>query len=148
MEGFLQQWFHHYQKGDGVEVNELSEATQVHWKTLLCQLKAGELDSWQNSPPGRLSLILLMGPVAHIFEDEHSISFQRRAHELCVSGVDKGFDTQLNPIQRRCFYDPLFYSTRAEDRALLIKLLDGMQFQVEQAVRPAWSNWYQQAQVS
>ncbi|MCE9678053.1 DUF924 family protein [Shewanella sp. AS1] len=147
MEQFLQQWFNHYEKGTGVELSELDGTTLTHWTHLLSEVKAGGLTDWQKNPPGRLALILLMGPVAHLLQDEAAVLLQTRSRELCVSGVAKGFDTQLEPVQRRCFYDPLFYSTKSDDRALLIRLLEGMQSQVEQRVKPAWQNWYQQAAV-
>lgn len=148
MEHFLQQWFHHYDKGAGVEAGELSQETTRHWQHLLVNAKGGLLDSWQHNPPGRLALILLMGPVAHLLEDDSAMTLQLKARELCVSGVDKGFDTQLEPLQRRCFYDPLFYSAKADDRALLIRLLEGMQSQLASAAKPAWCAWYQQASVA
>ncbi|QYK02326.1 DUF924 family protein [Shewanella psychrotolerans] len=148
MEQFLQQWFNHYEKGTGVEVNELSNDTLDNWQQLLSGAKSGELDAWQKNPPGRLALILLMGPVAHLLEDESALNLQNKARELCVSGVDKGFDTQLEPLQRRCFYDPLFYSTKTDDRALLIRLLQGMQSQLPTATKPDWYHWYQQASIT
>ncbi|MCG9738548.1 DUF924 family protein [Shewanella insulae] len=148
MEQFLQQWFHHYEKGEGVEAKELSHETLSHWQQLLGGAKSGELEHWQKNPPGRLALILLMGPVAHLLEDEAALALQLKARDLCVSGVDRGFDTQLEPLQRRCFYDPLFYSSKSEDRALLIRLLEGLQSQMATAARPAWSHWYQQASLS
>ena len=148
MEQFLQQWFHHYEKGEGVEAKELSQETLSHWQQLLVGAKSGELEHWQKNPPGRLALILLMGPVAHLLEDEAALALQLKARDLCVSGVDRGFDTQLEPLQRRCFYDPLFYSSKSEDRALLVRLLEGMQSHMATTARPAWSHWYQQASLS
>ncbi|CAM4017534.1 MULTISPECIES: DUF924 family protein [Shewanella] len=148
MEQFLQQWFHHYEKGEGVEAKELCPETLSHWQQLLVGAKSGELEHWQKNPPGRLALILLMGPVAHLLEDEAALALQLKARDLCVSGVDRGFDTQLEPLQRRCFYDPLFYSSKSEDRALLVRLLEGMQSHMATTARPAWSHWYQQASLS
>ncbi|MCG9696034.1 DUF924 family protein [Shewanella sp. Isolate11] len=148
VEQFLQQWFCHYEKGSGVEIDNLSRQTLENWQQLLDQAKLGELDTWQRNPPGRLALILLMGPVAHLLGDDNLMMLQAKARELCVSGVNKGFDTQLEPLQRRCFYDPLFYSAKSDDKALLIRLLEGMQSQVQQTVKPAWQNWYQQAAIT
>ncbi len=145
MEQFLKQWFTEYEKGEGVEAKSLSTQVQSEWGALLQKAKQGELNDWQRTPPGRMSLILLMGPVAHLLADTDVHVLHGKARELCLKGVELGFDTQLAPVQRRCFYDPLFYSTIAEDRQLLIRLLEGMQSQVEPPQKPVWSNWYAQA---
>ena len=148
MDQFLQQWFDEYAKGQGVEIESLCQKTQSEWLALLQRVKSGELDDWKRSPPGRMSLILLMGPVAHLFNDKDAIDLHPRARSLCIEGVELGLDTQLEPVQRRCFYDPLFYSGNSQDRQLLLRLLEGMQSQVESIHRPAWANWYEQASVS
>ncbi len=145
MEHFLEQWFNHYEKGFGVEADVLNSQILSNWQQLLEQVKSGELDHWKRTPPGRLALILLMGPVAHLLADSSVIALQTQARELCVSGINNGFDTQLAPLQRRCFYDPLFYSSKPEDKALLLRLLAGMQSQVQHNIKPAWLHWYQQA---
>ncbi len=145
MEHFLEQWFNHYEKGLGVEADVLNSQILSNWQQLLEQVKSGELDHWKRTPPGRLALILLMGPVAHLLADSSVIALQTQARELCVSGINNGFDTQLAPLQRRCFYDPLFYSSKPEDKALLLRLLAGMQSQVQHNIKPAWLHWYQQA---
>ncbi|GIU24296.1 hypothetical protein TUM4644_18630 [Shewanella colwelliana] len=148
MEQFLQQWFYHYEKGDGVDITALKPDTLTSWQQLLSQAKQGQLESWKKTPPGRLGLILLMGPIAHLLDDDTALTLQTTARELCVSGVERGFDTQLEPIQRRCFYDPLFYSNKADDKALLLRLLQGMQSQLESDSKPAWSAWYKQAAIT
>lgn len=148
MEQFLKQWFNEYNKGQGVEAKSLCEETQSEWAALLQKAKSGQLDAWRRSPPGRMSLILLMGPIAHLLDDNDVDSLQPKARELCIEGVELGFDTQLDPVQRRCFYDPLFYSNNSEDRRLLLCLLEGMQSQIESLQRPAWANWYEQASVN
>lgn len=148
MEQLLTKWFSEYEKGRGVEAKSLCAETQSEWADLLQQAKSGQLDSWRRSPPGRMSLILLMGPIAHLLKDNDVDTLQPKARKLCIEGVELGFDTQLDPIQRRCFYDPLFYSNNSEDRRLLMCLLEGMQSQVETIQRPAWANWYEQASVN
>ncbi len=148
MEQFLKQWFDEYDKGKGVEAKSLCEDTQSQWSMLLQQAKSGHLDDWKRSPPGRMSLILLMGPIAHLLEDSDVDLLHPKAKELCIEGVSLGFDTQLDPVQRRCFYDPLFYSSAQEDRQLLLRLLQGMQSQVGSPQRPAWDDWYKQASVN
>ncbi len=145
MEHFLQQWFSYYEKGVGVKADALNCQILSEWQQLLEQVKSGELDHWKRTPPGRLALILLMGPVTHLLADSSSMSLQLQARELCISGIDKGFDTQLDSLQRRCFYDPLFYSSKVEDKTLLLCLLEGMQSQVELSIKPVWQHWYHQA---
>nr|WP_232847062.1 DUF924 family protein [Shewanella nanhaiensis] len=145
VEQFITQWFSEYNKGEGVVRSSLSNQTQSHWEALLTDAKQGKLNDWQKTPPGRMSLILLLGPVAHLLADSDVTELNRRARDLCIQGVDLGFDTQLDLVQRRCFYDPLFYSSVAKDRELLLRLLEGMQSQAELPEKTVWSNWYAQA---
>ena len=142
---FLHQWFSEYNKGEGVVKNSLSAQIQSHWRALLDDAKLGKLSDWQKTPPGRMSLILLMGPVAHLLADSEVNELNRRARDLCIQGVDLGFDTQLDLVQRRCFYDPLFYSSVNKDRDLLLRLLEGMESQVDMPEKTVWSTWYAQA---
>ncbi|BAJ01023.1 DUF924 family protein [Shewanella violacea] len=148
MEQFLKEWFDAYAKGQGVETESLCKKTLSEWSVLLKRVKLGELEEWQRTPPGRMALILLMGPVAHLLNDKEAIDLHPKARFLCIEGVELGLDTQLEPIQRRCFYDPLFYSGNSQDRQLLLRLLEGMQSQVESIHRPAWANWYAEASIS
>lgn len=145
MDQFLHQWFSEYNKGEGVVKSSLSTQIQSHWRVLLDDAKLGKLSDWQKTPPGRMSLILLMGPVAHLLDDSEVNELNRRARDLCIQGVDLGFDTQLDLVQRRCFYDPLFYSSINKDRELLIRLLEGMESQVDVPEKTVWSAWYAQA---
>ncbi|AQS39094.1 Bacterial protein of unknown function (DUF924) [Shewanella psychrophila] len=144
MNNFLRQWFSQYSKGKGVEIYMLSNEVKLDWFELLEQARAGQLDQWQKSPLGSLALILILGPVAFLLSDDYSY-FHQRGRALCISGIEKGFDTQLEFVQRRCFYDPLYYSARAEDHRLLLLLLRGMQSHAQGDDKHAWNIWYKKA---
>lgn len=144
MDNFLNQWFCVYDKGNGIAIESLTNDIKLQWFDLLQLAKKGKLYSWRKSPPGRLALILLFGPVAYLFKDDDK-GLHKEAKLLCIEGVKKGFDTQLELVQRRCFYDPLFYSSKAEDHRLLILLLRGMRSQASEGEKEAWFSWFQQA---
>ncbi|MCJ8304729.1 DUF924 family protein [Shewanella sp.] len=144
MNSFLRQWFCYYSKGKGVELYMLSNEVKLDWFELLEQAKLGQLDKWRSNPLGCLALILILGPVALLLSDNCG-DLHRRARLFCIDGIDMGLDTQLELVQRRCFYEPLFYSTRHKDHRLLLLLLKGMQSQVQGDDRQAWSDWYKKA---
>ncbi|MPY22491.1 DUF924 domain-containing protein [Shewanella psychropiezotolerans] len=144
MNSFLRQWFSQYSKGKGIELYMLSNEIKLDWFELLEQARAGQLDQWQKSPLGCLALILILGPVAFLLSDDYR-NLHQRARALCISGIEKGFDTQLEFVQRRCFYDPLFCSEQLEDHKLLVLLLIGMQSQAQGDDQHAWSIWYEKA---
>ena len=146
MNSFLRQWFSQYSKGKGVEFYMLSNEVKLDWFELLEQAKTRQLDQWQNNPLGCLALVLILGPVAFLLSDDYS-DLHQRAREICINGIEKGFDTQLEFVQRRCFYDPLFSSARAEDHRLLLLLLSGMQSQALGDDKHAWNIWYKEALV-
>ena len=144
MNSFLRQWFCYYSKGKGVELYMLSNEVKLDWFELVEQAKLGQLDKWQSNPLGCLALILLLGPVAFLLSNNYA-DLHQRARQLCIDGIGMGLDTQLEFVQRRCFYEPLFYSTKTEDHRLLLLLLRGMQAQAQGDDKQAWSYWYKKA---
>ncbi|MPY21585.1 DUF924 domain-containing protein [Shewanella psychropiezotolerans] len=144
MNNFLNQWFDIYDKGNGVELESLTNDVKLQWFDLLQLAKAEKLNAWNKCPPGRLSLILLFGPVAYLLKDNDK-ALHEEAKLLCIEGIRKGFDSQLKLVQRRCFYDPLFYSSKAEDHRLLLLLLKGMESQASEDEKKAWFTWFTQA---
>lgn len=84
------------------------------------QAVAGGLDDWALIPAGRLALIIVLDQFSRqIFRDRpEAYALDDRAQLLCLTGLDRGSDRALGPLQRVFFYMPLEH---AEDRSLQLR---------------------------
>jgi uncharacterized protein (DUF924 family) len=75
----------------------------------------GELDHWQESPRGRLALILVLDQLSRNIHRRTAAAYQQdgRALAACRKGIELGHDLELSAIERRFFYMPMEH---AEDR--------------------------------
>jgi uncharacterized protein (DUF924 family) len=82
----------------------------------------GDYDMWAAIPTGMLALILLTDQFPRNIYRGHSKSFAFDALALhwALQGLERGFDRQLQPIQRVFFYLPLEHSESVahQDRSL------------------------------
>lgn len=148
MQQFLNSWFSVCNGDTQLQEVSLSEGTFEYWTELTNKALEGELVDWQRTPPGRLALIILCGPVSRLLKVNNEKQLSLKAKSLCLRGIELGFDTQLNVVERRYFYDPLFQSNSPQDRDLLQKLLAGMRApatQAEDAGLSVWQSWCHQA---
>jgi uncharacterized protein (DUF924 family) len=78
---------------------------------------AGELDTWADTPRGRLALIILLDQFSRNLHRDSPAAFasDARAQALCTEGMDRGDDRGLSGLERWFFYMPLQH---AEDREL------------------------------
>jgi uncharacterized protein (DUF924 family) len=105
----MQWWF-----GGGPEVDrEISE----RFGKVLEQARRGELDSWAQTPRGRLALIVVLDQFSRNIYRGSPLSYAQdeKALELAVEGIDAGMDRELTPMERIFFWMPLGHS---EDPAL------------------------------
>lgn len=81
------------------------------------QALRGDLQSWSESPRGRLALIILLDQFTRsIFRSTpDAFSGDEKALALCQSGLERGHDQALEYAERQFFYMPLEH---AEDIAI------------------------------
>ena len=86
------------------------------------------LDSWGETPPGRLALILLTDQLPRNIHRETPgmYRYDEIARRLCIDGVSNGMDTVLRPIERVFFYLPLQHSESADRQAWCVDLMRGL----------------------
>ena len=72
----------------------------------------GKLKVWEETPKGILALIILLDQFSRNIYRGTPKSFMQDplALELCLGGIDKGFDERLHPVERLFFYMPLEHS--------------------------------------
>lgn len=70
------------------------------------------LDAWSESPAGLLSLLLLTDQFPrNIYRNTaKSFAFDELAQAWCKTGLERGMDRKLRPIERVFFYLPLEHS--------------------------------------
>jgi uncharacterized protein (DUF924 family) len=76
----------------------------------------GKLKSWEDTPQGTLAIIILLDQFSRNMyrETEKAFAQDSLALELCVRGIEKGFDKKLHPVERLFFYMPLEHSEELE----------------------------------
>ena len=85
---------------------------------MLEQARRGELDSWADTPRGRLALIVVLDQFSRNIYRGSPLSYAQdeKALELAVEGIEAGMDQELTPrMERLFFWMPLGHS---EDAAL------------------------------
>jgi uncharacterized protein (DUF924 family) len=80
------------------------------------QAAAGSLDSWQNSAPGSLALILLLDQFPrNLFRGTpQAFATDGKALVVAQAAIARGFDQALPPIQRTFIYMPFMHSENLE----------------------------------
>src|SRR5574341_162649 len=76
----------------------------------------GELQSWEDTPRGTLALIILLDQFSRNIYRGTAKAFAQDslALEICLRGIEKGFDKMLHPIEWSFFYMPLEHSEYLE----------------------------------
>jgi len=95
----------------------------------------GELDDWKTTPLGTLALILLFDQFTrNIYRDTaDAFSQDQEAIEISISGIKKGFDLELHPVQRIFYYMPLMHS---EDMSMQEKSIESFSNLAKQFTTP------------
>lgn len=72
----------------------------------------GEFDSWKDSARSCLALIVLLDQFPRNVHrnDARSFAFDRKAREVAIEGIERGFDQGLSLYARLFFYLPLEHS--------------------------------------
>jgi hypothetical protein len=75
---------------------------------VLEQARRGELDSWAETPRGRLALIVVLDQFSRNVYRGSSLSYAQdeKALELAVEGIDTGMDREWGPMEQIFFWMP------------------------------------------
>ena len=117
---------------------QLDTLIKTQFGQLLEHALADRLDHWAERPRGRLALILLLDQFCRNVNRGSALAFagDYKARSLCVEGLDRNADQNLEHLQRVFFYMPLQHSEDLADQqravALYAALADeGHQSQLE-----------------
>ncbi len=83
-----------------------------------------ELDAWRDAPRSCAAYIILIDQFSRNIHRNlrEAFALDDRAHAACVSGLERGLDTSLGPVERLFFYMPLVHTEElgAQDRAIVL----------------------------
>jgi len=114
---FMQKhWFSSTPALDG----EIREKYQRLWE----RAAEGELDHWQDSPDGALALVIVLDqfPLNMFRGKPEYFRTERKAVEVTLDALKKGFDKQLSKDRLGFLLMPLMHSERIEEQDLSVKL--------------------------
>lgn len=80
---------------------------------------AGDLDAWATTARGRLALIILLDQLPRNLYRGQALAFaqDKKALDLCLTGIDERMDNSLHALERIFFYMPLQHSESTEIQA-------------------------------
>ena len=97
----------------GIEIDEYIK--NKFEEDLKCAIE-GKLKNWEDKPRGTLALIILLDQFSRNIYRGTANAFAQDslALEICLRGIEKGFDKMLHPVERLFFYMPLEHSEDLE----------------------------------
>ena len=96
-----------------------------------------QLESWTESPRGRLALIILLDQFSrHIHRGQaEAFAQDETAQTICLDGIAVGDDKLLHPVERVFFYLPLEHAENIERQNYCVAAFEGLVEDVPQAHR-------------
>ncbi len=98
---------------------------RTRFEAQLVEFCKGKLTHWKTSAEGWLALIILSDQFPrNMYRDSaQAFAYDEMALALCLEGLDKKLDSQLNPLQRVFFYLPLEHaeSSAMQERSVMLQ---------------------------
>jgi uncharacterized protein (DUF924 family) len=96
-----------------------------------------ELESWTESPRGRLALIIVLDQFSrHIHRGQaEAFAQDEKAQSICLDGIASGDDQLLHPVERVFFYLPLEHAENIERQNYSVAAFEGLVADVPQPHR-------------
>lgn len=109
------------------------------------QAKKGELDAWTQTAKGRLALIILLDQFTRNLyrNDPEAFASDAAAQKICIEGLDKNDDAQLQPVERIFFVLPLEHAEDLEKQQRLVAYLEKLAASVPQQDEEAFATYLQ-----
>lgn len=96
--------------------DNIDQYIKINFEEELKSATEGKLKSWENTPRGALALIILLDQFSRNMYRGTVKAFSQDslALDVCLRGINKGFDKRLHPVERLFFYMPLQHSESLE----------------------------------
>lgn len=88
----------------------------------------GEIESWAETPRGRLALIILLDQFSRSMHrnSAEAFAYDKRAQDLCADGLRNKMDQSLTLIERVFFYMPLVHAEDVDTQEQSIRLFQNL----------------------
>lgn len=103
----------------------------------------GRLKSWEETPQGRLALIVLVDQFSRNIFRGKALAFEHDAlaRTWCAGGIALGHDRALRRVERVFFYLPLEHSETLADQARSLELFGRLASEVPASERERFDNY-------
>jgi uncharacterized protein (DUF924 family) len=103
----------------------------------------GEWDAWQDSPRGRLALIILLDQFSrNIYRDTpKEVAQDKKALSLSLEGIAQKIDLELKPIERVFFYLPIEHAESLEMQKLSVRYFENLVKSLPEKVAPLYKGF-------
>ncbi len=107
---------------------EVDRTIRDKFENVVIQAGRGELKDWEKSPRGSLALIILLDQFTrNIYRGKReAYQYDSIARRICVEGLDKDLERELEVIEKCFYYLPLEHSESLEDQNRCVKLFEGL----------------------
>ena len=123
--------------------DEIDAAIRERFEHLVIQAGNGQLDSWLQTPRGRLALILLTDQFPrNIYRDSaRAFAFDARALGWSKTAIALGSDRQCRPVERVFLYLPLEHSEHRDDQAESVRRFEALAAAAGPAVKSSFDSF-------
>lgn len=110
------------------ENEQLKKSLLESYKKEYDEAIQGSLESWAESPRGRLALIILLDQFSRSLYRNlpDAFAFDHAAQQLCLDGLEQKMDQSLTLIERVFFYMPLVHAEDNERQEQSIRLFQNL----------------------
>lgn len=121
----------------------VDEDIRIRFAGLMTDAAEGRLDSWADTPDGLLALILLTDqfPRNAWRDSARAFASDEAARRFCRTGLSRGCDTRLRPIERVFFYLPLEHSESLEDQEQSVRLFEALKSAVSEDQKDSFEGY-------
>lgn len=103
---------------------------------------AGQYDDWRNAPRSALALILMLDQFSRNIHRDSPRAFAHDdvALQICMDGLEKGFDGRLQPMEAAFFYMPLMHSESPDHQQRSVEKFEKLARRAPEPLREALAN--------
>jgi uncharacterized protein (DUF924 family) len=115
---------------------DLDREIRARYFALMERAAASELDNWRVSARGSLALILLLDQFPRNVHRGAARAFATdpAALALCKRGLERGFPSELSPVEQMFFLLPLSHSEQRGDQERCVELFE----ELHETAPPPW----------
>ncbi|MDT8383635.1 MAG: DUF924 family protein [Gammaproteobacteria bacterium] len=103
---------------------ELDNQIRDRYEKVWIESSRGEYDEWQNTPEGSLALVIVLDqfPLNMFRGEAKSFQTEKKAIEVALSAINRGFDKKLEKNHLSFLFMPLMHSENIDHQELSVEL--------------------------